>query len=360
MKITIIGAGNSGFVHAAKLIEIGFDVCICKNSESVHNEFFHKVEREARFRVVDVTNSENSFYATPKLITHDIKKAVDFADVIMIMTTTLQHEEVAVKLAPFVRNKQIIALIPGYMGSLIFKKYINKIVLYSEWETTAYNGRIVDEEFVKVTFYNPRNAISCLPKLESSNILKTLNKLFCNTKYLRTNILESAFHNPNMIVHTIGVLFSAARIEHSKGEFWMYREAFTDSIVNVIKAFDVQKNNILEIFGCPRLNYFDAAKWRNSEDLSLDSMEVFESFAKASNKGPGTLQSRYFTEDIPNGLCLFSSIGQFLNKDTSIADSIIRLASALLNRDLWVGARTIQSLIEVKDSDISSILREIE
>jgi len=360
VKVTIIGAGNAGFVHAAKLYELGVELCICKNSKSVHNKFFDMVERESGFQAVDVTNESNTFFVKPQVITRDIKEAVDFADIIMIMTTTLQHEEIAEKIAPFVCDGQVIALIPGYMGSLIFKKHINKKIHYCEWETTAYNGRIADEALVRITFYNPRNAISCLPQADSEFVLGKFSKLFCNTKFLRKNILESAFHNPNMIVHTIGVLFSSARIEHSQGDFWMYKEAFTPSIINVINAFDKQKNDILEVFGCNRLDYFDAAKWRNAKDLSLDSMDVFRSFAQSSNRGPESLATRYISEDVPNGLCLFSSIGKSVAKNTSIADSIINLLSALVKKDFWAEGRTIQKIMNMQVVDRDAILKAID
>ena len=99
----------------------------------------------------------------PAFITRDVQKAVEFADILMVTTTTSQHEHVARLIAPFVRDGQLIVLVPGYMGSLIFKRFIQRNVIYSEWETTAYNGRIVDSMYVRITFYNPRNAVSALP-----------------------------------------------------------------------------------------------------------------------------------------------------------------------------------------------------
>ena len=175
----------------------------------------------------------------------------------------------------------------------------------------------------------------------------------------RKHILESALHNPNMIVHPIGIIFSASRIEHSGGEFWMYREAFTPSIINVIQTFDKQKNLILNAFGCDSLDYFEAAKWRNEEDLSKDAMEVFRSFANSSNKGPSSINHRYFHEDIPMGLGLFISIGQIVGVDTSVQESITALASALINKDLRQNARSIQYLLQKNEVTLDDIQRAI-
>ena len=361
MRITIIGCGNAGLIHAAKLYEKGYDVALLKTSNT-NGRFFDLIQEEGMYHVKDdtVQGGGKEFDVRPALITRNVKEAVRFGDILMVMTTTLQHNFVAQLIAPYVRDGQVIVLVPGYMGSLIFKKYIKKDVTYSEWETTAYNGRIM-ESYVRITFYNPRNAISVLPVEKTDDVLSVLSQCFDNTKYTRKHILESAFHNPNMIVHPIGILFSASRIEYSNGEFWMYREAFTPSVVNVIKAFDVEKNKVLQTFGCDPLDYFEAAKWRNEEDLSIDAMTVFRSFADSSNKGPSFINHRYLNEDVPMGLGLFVSVAKVIGVDTSIQDGIISLASALLNKDLRKGSRTIQFLLgkdNVTEGEIKNAIIE--
>lgn len=359
MKITIVGCGNAGLIHAAKIYEKeGTQICILKTSQT-NSEYFDKIVAEGGYRVHDLTNRGKDFFVKPELITRDAKAAMDFAEIVLVMTTTLQHESVAKLIAPFAHNGQIIAMCPGYMGSLIFKKYVKADVIYSEWETTAYNGRVMNNDYVKITFYNPRNAISVLPTAKSQYVLDKFSKLFDNTHYLRKNILESALHNPNMIVHTIGMTFSASRIEYSKGEFWMYREAFTDSIVRVINAFDKQKNEVLKAYGCEPLDYFEAAKWRNEEDLTVDAMTSFRSFADSSNKGPMFLRHRYLLEDVPMGLGLFVSLGKVAGVDTSIAESIMTLGGALLGEDFKSQSRSIQYLLQKEEVTLSEVINVI-
>lgn len=359
MKITVIGCGNSGLIHAAKLLQNQHEVALLKTSGAANSEFYDIIEQEHGYNVKDETDGGRRFFVRPAFITRDVQKAVEFGDILMVTTTTSQHEHVARLIAPYIRDGQLIVLVPGYMGSLIFKRFIQRDVIYSEWETTAYNGRIVDSMYVHITFYNPRNAVSALPVAALPQVVETLSHCFPNTRYTRKHILESALHNPNMIVHPIGIIFSASRIEHSGGEFWMYREAFTPSIINVIQAFDKQKNLILNAFGCDSLDYFEAAKWRNEEDLSKDAMEVFRSFANSSNKGPSSINHRYFHEDIPMGLGLFISIGQIVGVDTSVQESITALASALINKDLRQNARSIQYLLQKNEVTLADIQRAI-
>ncbi len=359
MRVTVIGCGNAGLIHAAKLIENGVEVALLKTSQASNSEFFDIICHENGYNVKDETSGGHRFFVKPSMITRDVEKAVRFGDILMVMTTTSRHEVVAQMIAPHVRDGQIITLVPGYMGSLVFKKYIRKDVTYCEWETTAYNGRIVDSMYVRITFYNPRNAISVLPVSKTEEVLSIFSNCFTNTKYSRKNILESAMHNPNMIVHPIGILFSASRIEYSHGEFWMYKEAFTESVIRVINAFDKSKNELLNAFGCDSLNYFEAAKWRNAADLSVDAMTVFRSFADSSNKGPSFIDHRYLNEDIPIGLGLFISIGRIVGIDTSIQESIMTLASALLGKSLKASSRTIQYLLDKPDVSIDDIQKAI-
>ena len=360
MKVTIVGCGNSGLIHAAKLFEKGHDVALLKTSNT-NGRFFDLISEEKAYRVKDDTiqGKGRVFVAKPVMITRDVQSAIEFAEVIMITTTTLQHEFVAQLIAPFIKDGQIIVLVPGYMGSLIFRKYIKKEVTYSEWETTAYNGRIINNESVRISFFNPRNAISELPTEKTQSVLSILSQCFDNTKYTRQHILESALHNPNLIVHPIGILFSASRIEYSNGEFWMYREAFTPSVINVIKAFDVEKNKVLRAFGCKPLDYFEAAKWRNEENLQIDAMTVFRSFADSSNKGPSIINHRYLNEDVPMGLGLFISIAKLVNVDTSIPEGIMSLASALLAKDFRQKSRTIQSLLGKSKVSFEDVMTSI-
>ena len=116
---------------------------------------------------------------------------------------------------------------------------------------------------------------------------------------------------------------------------------------------------MLNAFGCDSLNYFEAAKWRNATDLSEDAMTVFRAFAAFSNKGPSFIDHRYLNEDIPIGLGLFISIGKIVGIDTSIQESIMTLASALLGKNLSASSRTIQYLLGNPDVIIDDIQKAI-
>ena len=72
-------------------------------------------------------------------------------------------------------------------------------------------------------------------------------------------------------------------------------------------------------------------------------------------KGPTVVDSRYISEDVPQGLVMLEALGKALTVDTPITSGLISIASAALGRDLRAEGRTPEVLgVE----NIEKILRE--
>lgn len=346
MKVTVVGSGNSGCAHAFKFKQQGHSVCLLKTSKGPHEDNF-KYLRETQ-RLVGIDNPMKGVKSEVQLdmITRDIEKAISGADIIFVTVQTLYHDSVAKKIAPYFQDGQMAIIVPGYMGSLYFKQHCKSTdVVFVEGESTPFDARLIEPGVVNILFRNVRNALAFLPASKAEQCLARADQLVGCYKFLRKNIIESALHNPNLIVHTVGAIMSAGRIEYSGGEFWMYREAFTPSVLNLLYQLDNEKMKMLEVLGMEGIPYFDACKFRNEDDLSVDSLEVFRSYAREGGpKGPDTVNTRFIYEDVPMGLCLMNSIGKKFGIPTPICDSLINIASSLLGKDFWKEGRTLVSL----------------
>ena len=345
MNVTIVGTGNSACAQAAKLVENGHAVTLLKTSRSIHEDNFNAVCEQGGIYYKNSYKSEHeSHFAPLQLVTRDAEQALRDADVVLVLTQSRQHESIAKLLSPFIRQNMFVWLIPGNMGSIYFQQLHNKPLRLLESESTPYDARIESPGHVNILFRNVRNAVAFLHKSDEQ-YLPVIDSLFGTHKYLRTNIVESAMHNPNMIVHTVGSIMSASRIEQMNGEFWMYRESFSPSVWNLIRDLDVEKNKVIESYGGQPLAYVEACRWRNEEDLHKDPYAVFKEYAQNGGpKGPKNLNTRFIFEDVPMGLCLLESLAEKAGIKTPIASSLISISGALLQTDFRKIGRTLSAL----------------
>ena len=356
MKVAILGAGNSGCAHAAKLVQNGHEVVLVKTSKSLHEENFEFVQK-IQGVLMHEEASDESFFAHFEC-SRDVPSAIQWADVVMVLTQSLQHRALAERYASYMRKGQIVLIIPGNLGSLWFRKYAPEGVIFVEGESTPYDARLVELGCVHILFQNARNAVSVLgANVDKEQVLEKIDALFGRHKYLRNNVIESAMHNPNMVVHTIGTIMSASRIEMMKGEFWMYREAFSDSVWNLVRQLDEEKNAVIEAFGGERLSYLDACKWRNEEDLTKDSLEVFQSYAQCGGpKGPASLDTRFIEEDVPMGLGQLELLAQRANIQTPTTTALITIASSLKGKDYREIAREHSAVVEFTREELKRVI----
>lgn len=341
MKVTVIGTGNAGTTISADLARKGHQVTMLKTSDKLHNESFAAIKKNLRITVKDLDGEYTSeiFRATT-----DYAEALSDAELVIVYTQTNYHRQVIEKIAPYIRDGQVFLIEPGYLSTCYFLQNTDRDITVIEAESSPIDCRVTAPGEVTVLFKNVCNPFGVYPKSHhviAENVLQQLGWPFILTK----NVVEAALHNPNLIVHTIGAIFSIPRIEYTGGDYWMYKEVFTPHVWNIVDSLDKEKMDVLEHFGCERLPYVEACKLRNSTDTSLDAMEVFRDYAMNSSPwGPNVPDSRYITEDVPEGLVMLESLGSVLGIPTPTCTGLINCASAALGKDFRATGRTVEGL----------------
>ena len=345
MNISVLGAGNGGTAVAAELSLRGHNVTLIKTSRTMHDKNFeYLLNNEATVRLF-----ENGETKTAKInhITRDISK-ISESEIIIIYIQTTYHEDLIKRIKPYLKDGQILLLNPGYFSTAYVLKHCSDIdLIIVEAQSSFVDCRITEPGFIRIGFRNVRNPLAIYPKKNSEYGKEKLEKLGYPFAYL-SSITEAALHNPNLIVHTVGAIMSIPRIEKTNGEYCMYHEVFTPSVWHLLEALDKEKMDVMEKLGCKRLSYAEACKFRNTLDESRDAKEVFYWYAGMPTraKGPTEVDSRYITEDVPQGLALLESLGKKYHVPTPICSALIDIASAALGRNLRDNARTVERLGE--------------
>lgn len=355
MKITIVGTGHGGSAAAATLSQDGHDISLLKLSDRP-DEHFAKMEENLE---IELRGIEGRGRFPLEKVSRDPAEVIPKADVIFIFYVSNYHKQVVAALAPHLQENQVVYICPGYLGSVIFMNELKRLdrkrhaPLFVEGETLPYSCRITAPGKVKIYSKNYGHPIATLPAPRIEEATSILTPLIGNC-IERDHIVEVALHNPNLIMHTVGIALNAAYIENSDGRFSMYTEGFTPSTWKVANELDAEKKKILKHLGVKPRSYIDEFKVRTFENPeAYNEEEAFEIYADSvRDLYTESVKNRYITEDVPVGLGLIHSFGKHLGIPTPVADSIITLAGTMVDDDYFIKARTIEFLGYRKVTDL--------
>ncbi len=343
MKIAILGAGNGGSAVAADLSLGGHKVTLIKTTPQLRSPHFdHLMATGGRITLWEKGDFRETHIAH---VTTDLEQLAE-AELVIVYIQTNYHEALIQRMLAHLRPGQIVLLNPGYLSTAYFLKHgMPAGLTVVEAESSFIDCRIMEPGVIKAGFRNVRNPLGVYPLARLEATKAKLSQVGFPFTYL-SSVVEAALHNPNLIVHTVGAIMSIPRIEKTGGDYCMYHEVFTPSVWKLLEALDGEKMNVLEKLGFERMSYAQACRFRNSADLSLHAKAVFEAYAAMPTraKGPVTVDSRYITEDVPQGLVLLETLAESLSVPTPICTALIDIAGAALGRNFRPEGRTLDNL----------------
>jgi opine dehydrogenase len=181
------------------------------------------------------------------------------------------------------------------------------------------------------------------PASESKRVRDQLEPLFPGiTMYADVMACGLAAMNP--VVHPAGVLLNAGRVEHSRGDFYFYEEGVTPSVARVIMQVDAERRAIGKALGydlCPADEAFHRAGFGPKGDLWS---VINGSWMLTRLRAPGTLESRWLTEDIPYGLAAWSSLGGQYGVPVPTMRAVVDIGSVVMGVDCWTVGRNVETL----------------
>ncbi len=354
--IAVLGGGNGGHAVAANLSRAGFKVNFFELPKFL--ESFERVLRTKEIRIEGV-----SIDGTAKLniATTNIQQAIKDAEVLFVITPAFGHKAMAEVCAPFVQDGQIIVFMPGSGGSLefinIFKqKKVKKDITFAESCTLPYGARLKGPGHVSVLINAVIIPTGIFPSKKTEEVIPKLKPFYPMITPAK-DVLEAAINNPNPVVHPVATLLSATRIEHSKGEFYLYAEGMTPSVARAFESLNEERLAICKVLGY-QLYHWDNLEFKNYNlgeteeecryrilNTSMDAAFGKDGiYAGIKMKGPEHLKDRFVTEDVPYGMVLLSTLGDVLGIPTPTHDAVIQLASVINRTDYWKTGRGMKQL----------------
>ena len=354
--VAVLGGGNGGHAVAANLSLAGFNVNFFELPQ-----FADSFERVFRTREIRIEGVSIDGVAKLHLATTHMEQAIRDAEVVFVITPAFGHKTMAEACAPFVQDGQILVLMPGSGGSLEFikifrEKKVGKKIIFAESCTLPYGARLKAPGHVSIFIHALILPTGVFPSKKTKEVISKL-KQYYSTITPAKDVLEAALNNPNPLVHPAATLLNAARIEHSRGEFYLYAEGMTPAVARTFESLNEEKLAICKAMGYRLYHWSDL----DFEDYNLGETEeecryrilntsMDAAFGKdgiyagMKMKGPENLKDRYVTEDVPYGMVLISTLGDLLKTPTPTHDAIIQLASVINRTNYWKTGRGIKEL----------------
>jgi opine dehydrogenase len=170
-------------------------------------------------------------------------------------------------------------------------------------------------------------------------------------------VMDIGFSNVNPVLHCPGTLLGVGVMENygvvfgdDKYKYSIYSHAYCPSISEVQYSFYEEECALAEEMDVG-IQYFDKEDFFHRENIlgqeymGKDYRIPFEEQDEIQfGTGPHDIENRYITEDVPVGCHVYHELGKKFGVKTPVIDSMINLASAMLNRDFYEEGYTLDYL----------------
>lgn len=351
-NITVIGGGSTGHAAAAHLTGKGFAVTLCDN------ENFKKE--------LDAVNAEGGVMLRGRAgrgiyplacVTHDFKQAVESAELIFICVPAARHREIAERIAPYMKEEQSVLILPGNLGSFIFRDVFqeNKVpesVILAEMEGNLCPCRLTAPAEVTVGLPIRAKKIAALPGNRTAEFIERNEGVldFIPNK----NVLEGALLSDNYVLHIGTTLLASSTIDSMGEDFILFQHGLTDYAVQCTEAIRQERIRLLAAFGLEERDsateFFEELRdWKNHPEYA-----VFRTL-----KGPDSLHHRYIEEDAVACASMALSCAERLNIEMPVLKSVITLASAVNGKDYYGEGRTLENSGFAPEISMEDIISKI-
>jgi opine dehydrogenase len=353
-KVAVLGAGSGGFMCAADLGSMGFEVALFSRDPSR----VKGVKERGEIEVLDIDSKPTGVRGKVSLVTSDIREALRGAQVILNPIPYFACEEYARLVAPHLEEGQVVVYLGKGGACLTWAKVLRELsvrtrVYLADTNTLPYGASRMGEHQVRLENRTQNLILGTFPGRDVDAVAEVVATLFTpgHGYEIRRgqNAIDSILVDYNAITHTPPMICNAARIELAEKPFYLFgKKENTPSVVRLIGRIDRERMAIGRALGLAQRTLEEEimmVKWNpNGENYVLPLYDAIHTPFLEVCEGPYTLDTRHLKEDIPYGLVTYSSLGNMLGVPTPVTDAIITLAEELLQKDFRAMGRTVESI----------------
>jgi opine dehydrogenase len=351
-SLTILGGGNTAFSVAANLTHLSHRITLWEIPS-----FEHTLDPIRDANEINLVGVAERGPAKIHRLTTDIAEALDANDFVLVIVPSYAHEPFLEACAPHLTADHTVVLMPGNLGSLAWSHRLREMgaamPTLAEVDTAPYVCRKTEPDTATIWGVVTGLGLGVLPNTRTDQVKARLDALFPGV-IAYPDVMACGLSAMNPVVHPAGVLMNAGRVEYSRGEFYFYEEGVTPTVAKVVMRIDEERRVVGSALGYelkPANEAFHAAGFSPQGDIweAINGSRMLTAL-----KAPGSLESRWLTEDIPFGLASWSSIGSQYGVATPTMDAFVDIGSIVMGIDGWEAARDVGKL-GIKDASLDAL-----
>ena len=352
----VVGAGCGGLAIAGSLAFTGYDVALCNRSW----------DRIALFRDRGYVELQGEYEGIGELsyIGTDLARALAGRDVIMIVTTATGHRPLADRMAPHLRDGQIILLNPGRtFGALevwhvLRERGCTADVIVGEANTLVYVSRVTVPGAAIIKAVKREVSVAAVRADDTPYLLERLRGAY--PQFVPApSFLATSLGNIGAVFHPTIALLNKQRILAGI-PFDFYTAGVTRQTARFIARVDDELQTRAMALDSRALS---VTEWLESR-YGLERADIYTMLHSNPSyqniKAPRTLDHRYLWEDIPTGLVPISAVASAVGIETPAIDHLIDEGSLTLGRNFREEGGTLARLGLSADrvkEELASIIR---
>ncbi|KOT99134.1 hypothetical protein DMH18_30820 [Streptomyces sp. WAC 06783] len=338
-SIAVIGAGNVGQAVAGHMTLRGHDVRLYSPWPSEFEPI------DARGGIELTGDAEGT--ALPALLTTELDKAVDSVDVIVVAAPAFAHRTLARELAEVVEAEQLVLYQPSALGSGLelarsFAQMNRTPCLIAETATSLYTCRLQGPAQVFLGRIKPSVRFASTPYGAVNDVQQRLSRYFDDRFIPDADALTVGLSRIGAVYHVPPALFNLKSVED--GARLPHNTLATPRISELIDALDQERVNLASRLGVAAITFeeFMTRSYGVTEGTLPERIQ--KSYGPLNFPEPDSVKHRYFTEDIPFSMVVWSSLAKQIGLPMPLTDSVIKISSVLCGQDWYANARTVEEL----------------
>jgi len=363
-QVCIVGGGNAAHALAALLPSRGFRTVWYAPFEDEAKRINSQL---ARYKTISATfaphNTPNGeVQGRPLIVSADAQDVIPSSDVLLLPVPSFAYSPLLRQMKDHLRPGTFVGVTPGQGGFDWIAQEILGSTLFSQITVFAilpmpFNCRTTEfGHSVAVQTYKRHYRIGVVPEVRKEEALAINRALFGHTEFIG-HFINCTLYPINAIIHPQR-LYRLCKDWTPDGPPLKENPFFYEHMDEESTSYMDQVNKeLIEV--CERLtalgmeakvpHIFEFLSWVYPEVKAKNLVEIFASndaykgfrcpFKRVDGGWVPDFENRYFTEDIPCGLCIYKGVADIVNVPTPMMDRVLTWAQEHMGKEYLVEGR---------------------